>query len=396
MDKDFFECIPEALAVIGENASILFSNQRFCSYFGNIQKLTDIVFLDRQTEEPLPSMNFNYYFDNPRNDIEVSYRKWKNSSPQYFSISHKSFTENDEKKICFSFRDITAPVYNATVFETFYDEINRLTVEKDEATQKLKKQNMEIQQQLFLAQDIQKKLFPPIRTSFGNYEIASKITPASQVSGDLVFFFERDQAHIDIITADIAGHGIPSALITILLRTSLQNAINAKHKPAQILKDVNNDLCDISSNAGVFATILYCQIDIVSDEIIIFNCAHPAPFHVHFKKLLLEQNNDGDNGKMIGVAEELEFKQQLFHLDIGDFLFIITDGVTEARNANGDFFEETFKESLINISKNHADFSPIQAIRFLLDKLNKHIEVPESYSDDVTIICIKKIKGREF
>ena len=248
--------------------------------------------------------------------------------------------------------------------------------------------------QLLLAQDIQKKLFPPIRTLFGNYEIASKITPANQVSGDLVFFFERDQTHIDIITADITGHGIPAALITMLLRTSLQNAINSRHSPAQVLKDVNNDLYEIFSNACVFVTIMYCQIDILSDEITIFNCGHPAPFHLHSQKATLDQKEAG--GMMLGVMEELEFNQQVLHLDTGDFLFIITDGVTEALNDDGAFFEDTFNEALIDISKNHSDFTPIQAIRFLLEKLNNHISVPKSYSDDVTIICIKKTKEKVF
>ena len=400
MNKDFFEYAPEGLAVIDETTSILFGNQRFRSYFGNIQKLTDVVFLDRQTRNPMPSINFDHCFQNPLDDMEALYVN-ENNTDLFFSVSYNPFTENNEKRICFSFKNITNFVYNVDIFEQLYDKMSTLTIkldksihEKDEANKELKKRDLEMQQQLLLAQDIQKKLFPSIRTLFGNYEIASKITPASQVSGDLVFFFERDQTHIDIITADITGHGIPAALITMLLRTSLQNAINAKHKPSQVLKDINNDLYDIFSNAGVFVTIMYCQIDILSDEITIFNCGHPAPFHLHSKKSIFEQNDVG--GMMLGVTEELEFKQQFFHLDIGDFLFIITDGVTEATNADGIFFEKTFHESLIDISKNHADFSPIQAIRFLLSKLNEHINVPKSYSDDVTIICIKKIKERVF
>ena len=99
---------------------------------------------------------------------------------------------------------------------------------------------------------------------------------------------------------------------------------------------------------------------------------------------------------MLGITEELEFDQKVSFLDIGDFLFIITDGVTEAINENGDFFENTFSELLLDISKNHADFTPIQAIRFLLNKLNIHIGNQESFSDDVTIICIKKIKEKIF
>lgn len=400
MNKDFFEYAPEGLAVIDENAYVVCCNQRFCSYFGNIQKLTDIVFLDRRTRTPLPSIDFNYYFNNPLNDVEALYIN-KNNTDLFFSISYTSFIENERKRLCIAFKNITNFIYNVDIFEKLYNEMSTLTIrldklirEKDETNKELKKRDMEMQQQLFLAQDIQKKLFPPIRTLFGNYEVASKITPASQVSGDLVFFFERDQTHLDIITADITGHGIPAALITMLLRTSLQNAINAKHKPSQVLKDINNDLYDIFSNAGVFVTIMYCQIDILSDEITIFNCGHPAPFHLHSKKSVLEQDEAG--GMMLGVTEELEFKQQIFHLDIGDFLFIITDGVTEATNADGVFFEESFNKSLIDISKNHADFSPIQAIRFLLDRLNEHIQVPKSYSDDVTIICVKKIKERVF
>lgn len=407
MNEDFFEYAPEGLAVIDENGSVLCSNKRFCSYFGDIRKLKDIIFLDRMTKTPLPVVNFDYYFCNPHDNVEALYIN-KNNTALFFSISYTPFTENDEKRLYLAFKDVTGLVYNADIFEQLYNKMSRLSIElndlnkekdkaiqeKNTAIQDLKKRDMEMKRQLLLAQDIQKKLFPPIRTLFENYEIASKIAPAEQVSGDLVFFFQRDQTHIDIISADVTGHGIPAALITILLRTSLQNAINAKHNPSQVLKDINNDLYDIFSNAGLFAAIMYCQIDILSDEITVFNCGHPAPFHLKSKKIAMEENEAG--GRALGTSEDLEFKQQIFHLDAGDFLFIVTDGIIEAMNESGVFFEDTFKELLIDISKNHADFSPIDAIRFLLDNLDNYIQVPKSYKDDVTIICIKKISERVF
>ena len=400
MNKDFFEYVPEGLAIVDEDMSIICSNQKFRSYFGDTKKLTDIVFLDRKTRVPSNPVDFNQCFDTPLEDLEVLYIN-ETKADLFFSISSTSFTEGNNKRLCVAFKNITNFLYYVDIFEKLYNgmssqtiKLDKLIKEKDEVNRELKKRDTEMHHQLLLAQDIQKKLFPPIRTLFGNYEIASKITPANQVSGDLVFFFERDQTHIDIITADITGHGIPAALITMLLRTSLQNAINSRHSPAQVLKDVNNDLYEIFSNACVFVTIMYCQIDILSDEITIFNCGHPAPFHLHSQKATLDQKEAG--GMMLGVMEELEFNQQVLHLDTGDFLFIITDGVTEALNEDGTFFEDTFNEALIDISKNHSDFTPIQAIRFLLEKLNNHIGVSKSYSDDVTIICIKKTKEKVF
>ena len=400
MNKDFFEYVPEGLAIVDEDMSIICSNQKFRSYFGDAEKLTDIVFLDRKTRAASNPIDFNQCFNHPLEDLEVLYIN-ETKTDLFFSISSTSFTEENSKRLCVAFKNITNFLYYVDIFEKLYNgmssqtiKLDKLIKEKDEVNRELKKRDTEMYHQLLLAQDMQKKLFPPIRTLFGNYEIASKITPANQVSGDLVFFFERDQTHIDIITADITGHGIPAALITMLLRTSLQNAINSRHSPSQVLKDINNDLYEIFSNACVFVTIMYCQIDILSDEITILNCGHPAPFHLHSQKAILEQKESG--GLMLGVMDELEFNQQVLHLDTGDFLFIITDGVTEATNADGTFFEETFNETLIDISKNHSDFTPIQAIRFLLEKLDNHISVPKSYSDDVTIICIKKTKEKFF
>lgn len=393
MNKDFFEYVPEGLAIIDENYDIICSNIRFKSHFGNIKKLTDLVLLDRKTRGQLPAFEFDKSFNNPLNDMEALYVN-ENNADLFFSISHTSFMEGNEKRLCFAFKNITNFLYYVDIFEQLYNGMSTQTIKLDKLIKELKRRDNEVHRQLLLAQDIQKKLFPRIRTLFGNYEIASKITPANQVSGDIVFFFERDQTHIDIITADITGHGIPSALITMLLRTSLQNAINAKHSPSQVLKDINNDLYDIFSNAGIFATIMYCQIDILSDEITIFNCGHPAPFHLHSSKFSLEQKESG--GTMLGVTEEVDYYQHVLRLDVGDFMFIITDGITEAMNENNVFFEETFNDLLIDISKNHSDFTPIQAIHFLLNKLNEHIGEQKSYSDDVTIICIKKIKEKSF
>jgi serine phosphatase RsbU (regulator of sigma subunit) len=400
MNRDFFEYAPDGLAIIDEDFSILYSNQKFRSCFKDVSKITDINFLDRKTKIKLSSFDFNEYFKTSPSDIEALYIN-ENEGDSFFSISYNSFMEDNQRRLCVSFKNITNFLYYVDIFEQLYNGMSTQTIkldnlikEKEEINKELKKRDNEIHRQLLLAQDIQKKLFPPIRTLFGNYEIASKIIPASKVSGDLVFFAERDQSHLDIIVADVTGHGIPSALMTMLLRTSLQNAINAKLSPVDVLKKVNNDLYEIFSNAGLFATIMYCQIDILCDEITIFNCSHPAPFHLQTKKINLDQKDSG--GMMLGITEELEFDQKVSFLDIGDFLFIITDGVTEAINENGDFFENTFSELLLDISKNHADFTPIQAIRFLLNKLNIHIGNQESFSDDVTIICIKKIKEKIF
>ena len=113
------------------------------------------------------------------------------------------------------------------------------------------------------------------------------------------------------------------------------HVFKANHaKAISLLK--TNDLYDIFSNAGIFATIMYCQIDILSDEITIFNCGHPAPFHLHSSKFSLEQKESG--GTMLGVTEEVDYYQHVLRLDVGDFMFIITDGITEAMNENNVFF----------------------------------------------------------
>ena len=73
MNKDFFEYVPEGLAIIDENYDIICSNIRFKSHFGNIKKLTDLVLLDRKTRGQLPAFEFDKSFNNPLNDMEALY-----------------------------------------------------------------------------------------------------------------------------------------------------------------------------------------------------------------------------------------------------------------------------------------------------------------------------------
>lgn len=400
MNMAYFEYAPECLAIVDEKAKIIHVNQKFRTFFGAVafegNLLSNIKFCNKNGENLFEGNKILAYLNYPCENREIQY-----ATPEgyrfYFLLSCNTIKLDEEKYIYFSFKHVTDFVSYKNIFEELYNNLSSKTIEldnvlreKEAAYKMLKQKDTEMLHQLTLAQDIQRRLFPEINKTFSGYEIATKIQPATMISGDMVFFYEKDKNHIDIIVADVTGHGIPAALITMLLRMSLQTTMHTVNTPLSVLQQLNKDMYSILSNSTIFATILYCQIDTFTDNVKICNCGHPPP-------ILIKGNRNGkverkkSGGIMLGVEEELDYDFDEFHLEKDDILCFITDGVTEATNKEGDFFEETLYRSLQEIGQKKPKPPLNEVILHLLTKLNEHTKTSE-LQDDVTIVCVTQNK----
>ncbi len=140
------------------------------------------------------------------------------------------------------------------------------------------------------------------------FELFASMTPAREVGGDFYDFFLVDDDHLALVIADVSGKGVPAALFMVIARTLIRNAAQHGRTPAEIFSGKG-----LATNAGH---------------------EHPAIRRAGGEWELTVYRHS----PMLAAMDEMSFEEHGFTLGPGDSLFVYTDGVPEATNADGELF----------------------------------------------------------
>ncbi len=188
--------------------------------------------------------------------------------------------------------------------------------------------------ELDIATKIQADMLPsdfPDRKDLSLYAV---VTPAKEVGGDFYDFFFVDDDRIALVIADVAGKGIPAALLCVVAKTVLRNQVMIGGTPAEIMQRVNKIL--INNSAGFFVTIWLGILDLKTGDVQYTNAGHEYP--------IIGRNNEPvqvieeENCPPVATSEDVEFINRTINLRKGDSLFLYTDGVPEAKAPEGSRF----------------------------------------------------------
>ncbi|MBV8072896.1 MAG: SpoIIE family protein phosphatase [Acidobacteriaceae bacterium] len=242
----------------------------------------------------------------------------------------------------------------------------------------------DLHRQLKVAADVQRRLFPQHRPVVATLDYAGLCQPALGMSGDYYDFLDLAPGKLGILIADVAGKGIPAALLMASLHASIRTrAPFFEDRCGELLADLNALLYE-STDSATYATMFYAVYADSSRVLTYANAGNEAP-------LLLrgESSNQRECLRLdsrtppVGLLPKLPASQASVQLQAGDWLLIFTDGVTEARNQDGaEFGCERILAALNNYSGDTAE----QARDHVLDALKHHSGgVPPA--DDVTLIA---------
>ena len=200
-----------------------------------------------------------------------------------------------------------------------------------------------LEQEMQTASKILASILPQEAPGFPGVDIAMRYLPMASVGGDFYDFVILDDQRILVIVADVAGHGVPAALIASMVKVAFASQTSRANDPARVLTEMNRALG--SGPESHFVTAGCLLLDTGKQEMIYAGAGHP-PLLLwrRSQKSILEFAN---NGLLLGPFPEAEYENASFELEPGDRLVMYTDGITEATNSAGDFFgEERLKESL--------------------------------------------------
>jgi serine phosphatase RsbU (regulator of sigma subunit) len=266
-----------------------------------------------------------------------------------------------------------------------------MTVERGLETYRLAKENELFRKELIrrerlareleIARDIQRYILPPSCPQIEGYGLAVEYHPAREVGGDL-YDFDWDSETLQLVIGDVSGKSIPAALYGAVFSGQVQALFSRSLSPAQALAVLNKNLV-ARYPSGNYISVAYCRLDLRSGSVILANGGMPFPFLVRGSRIMRLQVSGVPLGLMEGISHE-EFKLQL---EPGDTLILLSDGVTDALNTQGDFYDlDRFTDSAVR----HFEEGISRYMASLYSELRVFIGSAE-LSDDVTIIGLRRL-----
>ncbi|MBN2656584.1 MAG: SpoIIE family protein phosphatase [Spirochaetales bacterium] len=247
------------------------------------------------------------------------------------------------------------------------------------------KEKFELSRELSIATEIQQGLRLNKLPRFKNFEISAFHKTAKGISGDYYDIFRISEHKTAVVVCDVAGKGIPAALVMVMIRTILRVIAHPDRDAGTMLTTLNNT---ISGKVGSdqYATMGIIIVDTQTGELTFSNAAD-LPLNI-YRKENGRFSSFNTEGLPVGVDKETVYPQQSIQLNPGDIAAICTDGLTEARNIHGNEF--SMKTLLREIKKyNEKDAGEISEI------IGKEMEIfmRGSYLYDDQSLLIMKYKG---
>jgi sigma-B regulation protein RsbU (phosphoserine phosphatase) len=231
--------------------------------------------------------------------------------------------------------------------------------------------------ELEIARDVQQKLLPQKFPSVPGLDYAGFCRPARAVGGDYYDFCPLDDGRFALTLGDVSGKGIAAALMMAGIHSSLRTQMLMGVPSLADQLSTFNSAIYISSPPDKYSTLFVGIIDVARRKLSYVNAGQVMPMLVrHGKVLRLEES-----GVPIGLLPSWQYEETSVPLEAGDLLVSFSDGVSEAENAQGEFWEEK------GASKVVSSCTGMEVISRLFQGCDEFAAGYEQ-SDDITVIAV--------
>ncbi len=237
------------------------------------------------------------------------------------------------------------------------------------------------QDELAAGRVVQNALMPEESPHVEGWDTWIYTRPANDVGGDLVDYLDLDDGRVGIAIGDVAGKGLPAAL----LMAKLQATVRAVATEYDSLADLGLRVNAIFRRDGIpsrFASLAFLTLRSDANRIKLLNAGHLPP-------LICREDGVSElphSSPALGIMESPVFEEQEVELQPGECLVVFSDGVSEARDEFGTFFGTTRLIKLLPLLRHHT-------ARELGERLVRRVEEfvgDEVWSDDLSIVVIRR------
>nr|WP_106781578.1 PP2C family protein-serine/threonine phosphatase [Lysinibacillus timonensis] len=243
----------------------------------------------------------------------------------------------------------------------------------------VKQEEMRIE--MDIATKIQNLLLKTNVPKLEQLEIGMISKPIRKMNGDYVYFLYDEENYLSVAVTDVVGKGVPAALCMSVVKNGLDTLEFAKNNPSRVL-EVLNRIIGKSIDDSMFVSSFYGRYDIRRNIFTYGSAGHePAIF---FRASDETFHDLESKGLLLGVMQEVKYPQFDIELKDGDFVMIITDGVTELRNCDVLEARSIIKRTVYSLRHLPAQ-EMCERIYFELQRLQDY-----NIDDDFTILILKK------
>lgn len=255
----------------------------------------------------------------------------------------------------------------------YTDNLEQITAERERAESEMR-----------TAAGIQEAMLPHNHSALSErpeFDLSAVMDPAKEVGGDFYDYFMIDDDHLAILIADVSEKGVPAALFMMASKILLDYRSKLGGSPREILEAVNEEIS--ANNASkMFITVWIGILDIRTGHMVCSNAGHEYPEirgrDGHFRML------KDEHGLVMGIKQGTAYTDYELTLSAGDAVFVYTDGVTDAKNAAGEFYGIERAEAVLNEKSLDSAEEIIGAVR---EDMARFSEGAVQF-DDITMLCL--------
>jgi serine phosphatase RsbU (regulator of sigma subunit) len=240
--------------------------------------------------------------------------------------------------------------------------------------------------ELRIAHQVQQALLPTELPQPPGYELYASYDAAQAVGGDYYDCFDLQDGRICISFGDVAGKGVPGALIMSRMHSCVQSTIRHVRDVVPAIRAINDHMCDTSVE-GRFVTYVLGTIDTRSHGVELAIAGHMPPI-IRRADGTVEQFSEDIVGTPIGVLEDYPYESETRTLEPGDLVVLVTDGVDEAMNPAGELYGRDRLLAFVRQGPPSAD----ELGKALLADVRRHAS-GRAQNDDITIMTFGRKKA---
>ena len=238
-------------------------------------------------------------------------------------------------------------------------------------------------QELTLAGQIQASFLPNQFPVIDGWQIAVTLLPARETSGDYFDVIQLPEGKLGLLIADVADKGVGPALYMALSRTLIRTYAEEYEAEPEVVFFATNKRLFRDTRANLFVTAFYGILDPLNGTLTYCNAGHNPPFILSPAKEGVIKSL-GRTGMAMGIEEENTWLQATIHIDPGDVLLLYTDGIPDAQNNVGDFFDD---EALIQAAQEHIGQPAHEIQAAILEAVQIFVGDAPQF-DDITLMVL--------
>lgn len=244
-------------------------------------------------------------------------------------------------------------------------------------------QQRDYEQELEFAMRVQLGFLPKERPDIPGYQFFDYYEAAKHVGGDYFDYIKLPEGKLAVVLADVAGKGVPAALLMARLLSSTRNHLLSISNEHNVLTDINAEMS--SADFGFrFITYLLMILDPNEHTITLSNAGHMPPIQIHSEGQIVEVGEEY-SGMPIGVQRDQAYEEYTFPLAPEDTILIYTDGITEAMTPK----RELFGTKRLISSIQNGPRNPEKLIKSIIREVDRFSEEQPQH-DDMCLVAFQR------